>query len=208
VTGVGRTACRVSFILWLCVWLPPASAQDRKPLPAVPSGNFQFEGTWDCAGSMGNGKTHKSVFTGSVILDGKWLELTERDIEPATGYLAKYLIGYDSQQKRLVEFDANNFGAATYSSADGWVNGVLTMTSPVSEDTKASYAANRFLYSIAPPDSFTMDWQIAKSSAFANGEAGRRVLPHSHGTSSRNETGGRGRPPLGRKPRSASALVA
>src|SRR5580698_3916328 len=90
--GTPPSRCRgLLLMLWLCVWLPPASAQDRKPLPAVPPGDFQFEGTWDCADSMGNGKTHKSVFTGSVILDGKWLELTERDIEPATGYLAKYL---------------------------------------------------------------------------------------------------------------------
>jgi hypothetical protein len=143
----------------------PASAQNQKPLAPIPPGDFRFEGNWDCAGAMGNGKTHKSIFTGSVVLGGKWLELTERDIEPATGYLAKYLIGYDPQQKRLVEFDANNFGAATYSSADGWVNGVLTMTSPVSDDPKAPMAANRFLYSIAAPNSFTMDWQIAKTSA-------------------------------------------
>ena len=63
-------------------------------------------------------------------------------MEPATGYVAKYLIRYDPRQKRLVEFDANNFGAATYASGDGWQNHVLTMTSPVSEDAKASYAAD------------------------------------------------------------------
>jgi hypothetical protein len=33
-------------------------------------------------------------------------------VEPATGYVAKYLIGYDTEHKKLVEFDANNFGAA------------------------------------------------------------------------------------------------
>jgi hypothetical protein len=140
----------------------PAWAQESKLSP-FPSGGFQFAGSWDCAGAMGNGKTHNAVFTGAVILGGKWLELTERDVEPATGYLAKYLIGYDPQQKRLIEFDANNFGAATYASADGWVNGVLTMTSPVSDDPKAPYAANRFLYSITAPDTFTVDWQVSKT---------------------------------------------
>jgi len=97
---------------------------------------------------------------------GGWNSPTEQDLEPATGYLAKYLIGYDPQQKHLVEFDANNFGAATYASADGWVNGVLTMTSPVSDGPKAPYAANRFLYSITPADTFTMDWQVSKTAAF------------------------------------------
>ena len=152
-------------VLCLLAWALPAFAQERKPLMAIPPGDFQLSGTWDCAGAMGNGKTHKAAFTGSVILGGKWLELTERDIEPATGYLAKYLIGYDAQQKLLVEFDANNFGAATYASVDGWVNGVLTMTSPVSEYPKAPYAANRFVYSITPPNIFTVDWQISRTSA-------------------------------------------
>jgi hypothetical protein len=54
-----------------------------------------------------------------VTLEEKWPELTDKDVEPATGYVAKYLIGYHAQQKGLVEFDANNFGAAVYSSARG-----------------------------------------------------------------------------------------
>ncbi|MGD0892732.1 MAG: hypothetical protein ABR923_14480 [Terracidiphilus sp.] len=156
---------RVFFTACLSVFACVICAQEAKPLVAVPEGSFKFQGSWDCAGSFGNGKTHKSTFSGSVILGGKWLELGEQDIEPHTGYLAKYLIGYDAQQKRLVEFDANNFGAATYGSADGWQNGVLTMTSPVSADAKALYAANRFVYSITAPDSFTVDWQVAKTVA-------------------------------------------
>ena len=154
---------RVMFVACLCVFIAPIWAQEVKPLMAVPGGGFKFEGAWDCAGAFGNGKTHRSTYSGGVILGGKWLELGEQDIEPATGYLAKYLIGYDAEQKRLVEFDANNFSAATYSSSNGWQNGVLTMTSPVSTDAKAPYAANRFVYSIAGTDSFTVDWQIEKT---------------------------------------------
>jgi len=160
-----RMACGVLSALLVAMCVMPALAQDAKPLAAPPVGGFQFQGSWDCAGAFANGKTHRSSFTGNVILAGKWLELTEQDIEPATGYVAEYLIGYDGQQKRLVEFDANNFGAATYSSTDGWVNGVLTMTSEVNEDPKAPYAANRFVYSTTAPDTFTVDWQIRKSSA-------------------------------------------
>jgi hypothetical protein len=147
------------------MWFDFASAQDVKPLTAVPDGGFKFQGSWECAGAFGNGKTHRSTYSGSVILGGKWLELGEQDIEPATGYLAKYLIGYDAEKKRLVEFDANNFSAATYSSPIGWQNGVLTMTSPISDDAKAPYAANRFVFSIAAPDNFTVDWQIEKTAA-------------------------------------------
>ena len=126
-----------------------------------------FDGTWECEGAFRSAQVHKSIFTGATILDGKWVELAEEDIQPATGYVAKYLIGYDSQQKSLVEFDANNFGAATYASKDGWRNGTLTMTSPVSPDPRADYAANRFLYSVTGADAFTVDWQISRTAALS-----------------------------------------
>ena len=69
-----------------------------------------------------------------------------------------------------MEFDANNFGAAVYTSDEGWHDGVLIMTSPVlhdtkAPDTKAPYVANRFLFSIHGPDNFTVDWQISKTAA-------------------------------------------
>lgn len=114
-------------------------------------------------GTFANGKVHKAEFTGSLVIGAKWLELTERDVEPATGYVAKYLIGYDSEHHRLIEFDANNFGAAMYTS-EGWRSQILTMTSALSEDPKAPYAANRFLYTVLGPDTFSVDWQISKTS--------------------------------------------
>jgi hypothetical protein len=151
--------------LWLlCLTASISRAQEKKPPSPIPEG-FQFAGNWDCEGTFRNAKVHKAVFSGILILADKWLELTEQDVEPATGYLAKYLIGYDPQQKRLVEFDANNFGAATYTSVEGWQNHVLTMTSPISDDPKASYAGNRFLYSITGLNTFTVDWQISKTAA-------------------------------------------
>jgi hypothetical protein len=162
-----RRIYRSMFALLLCACISSAPAQESKPLSAIPPDDFSFAGTWDCAGAFGNKTVHRATFTGAVILGGKWIELTEQDVEPATGYLAKYLIGYDPQQKRLVEFDANNFGAAVYTSSDGWQNRVLTMTSAVSDDPKAPFAANRFLYSITGADTFTVDWQISRTSALA-----------------------------------------
>jgi hypothetical protein len=152
-------------LLYLSVWQPLAAAQPSgHPLSPLPAGGFRFDGTWDCTGTFRNGEIHKAVFTGTMILDGKWLELTEHDVSPATGYLAKYLIGYDPQAKHLVEFGANNFGAATYTSdEEGWRNGVLVMNSAVSTDEKAPYAVNRFVYSVADKDTFTVDWEISKT---------------------------------------------
>lgn len=159
---------RISFVclLGLCsmVWAVRASAQQKNsPLPVTPAEGFQFTGNWDCEGTFRTNQVHKSTYSGAVILGGKWLELTEQDTQPATGYLAKYLIGYDPQQKRLVEFDANNFGAATYLSEEGWQKGVLTMTTPISQDAKAPYVANRFVYSVLGKDSFSVDWQISRT---------------------------------------------
>ena len=145
--------------------LASAQTQNPAPLSPLPPSDFQFAGSWECQGAFGNKTPHKSLFTGAVILQGKWLELTEQDVQPATGYLAKYLIGYDAQQKKLVEFDANNFGAAVYSSPDGWKDKALTMTSPIAEQAGVPYAANRFIYSVTGRDSFTVDWQISRRAA-------------------------------------------
>lgn len=150
--------------LFVFIAATPVQPQTNKPSSVLPPDGFDFSGNWDCAGAFRNNSVHRSTFTGAVILDGKWIELTEKDVEPATGYVAKYLIGYDSQAKQFVEFDANNFGAATYASAVGWQNHVLTMTSQISPDAKP-YAANRFLYSTIGADTFTVDWQISKSAA-------------------------------------------
>jgi len=140
-----------------------APAQQPAALSAVPA-NFQFAGSYTCEGSFRGGKVHRSTYAAAVILSGKWLQLSEQDVEPATGYLAEYLIGYDPQQKKLVEFDANNFGAAVYTSDAGWSNGVLTMTSAIDPDPKAPYAANRFVFSLLGDNSFTVDWQVSKTS--------------------------------------------
>jgi hypothetical protein len=150
-------------VLALVTPLLSVSAQNGQPLSAFPSGGFQFSGMWDCAGTL-YGRVHQSTFTGQPILGGKWLELTEEDIHPASHYLGKYLIGYDSEHKRLVEFDASNFGADIYFNSVGWANGTLIMTSPVSPDAKAPYAANRFVYSLVGTDSFSVDWQVSKTS--------------------------------------------
>jgi len=144
----------------------PLLPQNNTPLSPLPPQGFDFSGSWDCEGAFHGGQLHKSTYAGSVVLSGKWLRLEEKDLQPATHYVAEYLIGYDPQQKRLVEFDANNFGAATYTSDQGWRDGVLIMTSPLLQDAKTPYVANRFLYSIRGADSFTVDWQISRTAAF------------------------------------------
>ncbi len=160
--ALSRFLCFGSFLV-----LPAVSAQTSSVPSILPPNNFQFTGNWTCEGNFRNSKIHKAAFTGATILSNRWLELTERDLEPATGYLAKYLIGYDPHTKQFVEFDANTFGAATYTSTPGWQENVLTMTSPVSHDSQAPYAANRFLYTVTAQDTFIVDWQISRTASAA-----------------------------------------
>jgi hypothetical protein len=65
----------LSFVCLLAC-MPLAAAQGSKPLSALPPEGFSFNGSWDCAGSFGNKTEHRATFTGAVILEGKWLELT------------------------------------------------------------------------------------------------------------------------------------
>jgi hypothetical protein len=158
-----RQVCRSLMVLYVALCSIPVFGQAATTLSPLPPSEFQFTGTWNCQGAFRNNKVHRSTYTGAVILGGKWLELTERDTNPASGYVAKYLIGYDPQQKQLVEFDANSFGAGIYSSDTGWQKDMLVMMSPISRDKRLPYAANRFVYSITGSHLFTVDWQISQT---------------------------------------------
>ena len=153
-------------LLLLAALIPTAGPAQTSPPPvtiaALPAG-FSFDGAWTCEGTFRNGKAHRAAYDGSVAIGGKWLQLRERDVEPATGYLATYLIGYDAQAHGLVEFDANNFSAAVYRSATGWQSGALTLVSAVNTDAKAPYAQDRFTYTAHESGQFTVDWQVQRA---------------------------------------------
>jgi hypothetical protein len=168
--------------LFIVLFVPFATAQQNAhtPLPATTAPAYppvdvtgqstaglppdaDMNGHYDCTGAFGNKRIHRSTFEMHTPLASTWLELDERDIEPATNYQAKYLIGYDASTHHMIEFDANNFGAAVYTSESGWVKGQLIMTSPLSTDPKAPYIANRFVYTILSADSFSVDWQITRA---------------------------------------------
>ena len=153
----------MQFTMLALLVLVSFSATAQQSQPALPPAPFHFDGKWLCSGAMGNGKAHTSSFQGSTVLKGTWVRLEEADITPATGYVAEYLIGWDATAKKVVEFDANNFFAAAYSSDEGWKSGTLTLTSPIDSSAKASYAQNRFIFRIDAQDAFTMDWQVRRS---------------------------------------------
>jgi hypothetical protein len=126
-------------------------------LSPFPFGDANFSGSWHCSGQFGNGRAHVSNYAAKSTLDAKWLELTETDVDPATGYDAIYLIGYDPAKGSLVEYDANTFATAVYTSSDGWKDGQLVMTSPLR--TSGKIVQDRFVYQATRAGTFTVDWQ-------------------------------------------------
>ena len=92
--------CRL-LLLFLPAWMSVALAQESKPLSVFPPEGFDFNGTWNCAGSFRNKAGPQSHFYRHVILGSKWLGTHRARCRTSTGYLAKYLIGYDPRQKRI-----------------------------------------------------------------------------------------------------------
>ncbi len=114
---------------------------------------------------IGNRTPHHSTYEGSTILGGRWTQLTEVDIQPS-GYVGRYLIGYDSTKRAVREFDANNFGYGFYSS-DGWHGSSLTL---VSTDVASYPTPNRFVYTVGGPSDFTVEWQRRDKGAWKTGD--------------------------------------
>ena len=132
----------------------------------APPNGFSFAGSWQCAGAFhGNGKRHVSRFEGRQVLGGSWTELVEEDIEPA-GYKGHYLIGWDKGRKAMLEFQASNFGGTSFTSVQGWQDGVLTMVSETPMPTGAPYVASRFVYRVTGKD-FSIDWEVQRTAGSA-----------------------------------------
>jgi len=131
--------------------------------PATPPGGFSFTGTWNCSGNfVRSGKPHRSTYEGRSAAGDAWIELVETDIEPK-GYVAHYLIGYDTRKKQIVEIDANTAGYAIYTSP-GWQDHSLTLTS--TETVSYSVPKNRFVFETKSADAFVVTWETNSGSAW------------------------------------------
>jgi hypothetical protein len=135
-----------------------------RPASFTPPAGFSFEGDWQCSGSfVGSGRQHRSVYHGESSADGKWMELTETDIEPK-GYVGRYELGKDDGRDKLVFIDMNSAGYSIFDSP-GWDGRTLTVTSTDVHYSSAS-SKNRFLYTVQDPTHFDVEWQLEKSGAW------------------------------------------
>ena len=88
-----RQSLRASFGLLAMTLTVPLGHGLRQPVSLDPPAGFSFAGYWQCSGSFaGSGREHRSVYHGESSADGKWVDLTETDIEPK-GYVGPLRAG-------------------------------------------------------------------------------------------------------------------
>jgi hypothetical protein len=141
----------------------------RQPSPLEPPDGFSFAGYWQCFGSFpASGRLHRSIYHGESSADGKWVDLTETDIEPK-GYVGRYELGTDAGHDKLVFINMNSAGYGIFESP-GWDGQTLTVTS--TEVLRYSSAApkNRFLYTVNDPQHFSVEWQYQKADGWVSGD--------------------------------------
>jgi hypothetical protein len=135
----------------------------------TPPAGFSFAGYWQCSGTYPNsGRLHRSVYHGEASADGKWVDLTETDIDPK-GYVGRYEIGADASQDKLVFIDMNSSGYAIFESP-GWDGRTLIVTSTEVLRYSSMAPKNRFLYTVNDPEHFDVEWQYQKAAAWASGD--------------------------------------
>lgn len=135
----------------------------------TPPDGFSFAGYWQCSGSFpGNGRQHRSVYHGEASADGRWVDLTETDIEPK-GYVGRYELGTDAGDDKLVFIDMNSSGYAIFDSP-GWNGHTLTVTSTDVLRYASAAPKNRFLYTVNDPQHFDVEWQYQIAGAWASGD--------------------------------------
>ena len=141
----------------------------RQRTSLIPPSGFSFAGYWQCSGNFpANGRHHRSIYHGEASADGKWLDLTETDIEPK-GYVGRYQLGADAGKDKLVFIDTNSAGYAIFESP-GWDGHTLIVTSTEVLHYSSASPKNRFLYTVHDPAHFDVEWQYEKSGAWTSGD--------------------------------------
>jgi hypothetical protein len=150
----------------LTVSLGHATRQRSSLTPPV---GFSFAGYWQCSGNFsGNGRPHRSVYHGEPSADGKWVDLTETDIEPK-GYVGRYELGTDASSEKLVFIDMNSSGYGIFDSP-GWDGHTLTVTSTDVVHYSSAAQKNRFLYTVHDPQHFDVEWQVQTAGTWTAGD--------------------------------------
>jgi len=108
------------------------------------------------------------VYHGERSADGKWIDLTETDVDPK-GYVGRYELGADTGHAKLVFIDINSAGYAIFDSP-GWDGRTLTVTSTDVLHYSSAAPKNRFLYTVNDQQHFDVEKQVQKGNAWTSSD--------------------------------------
>jgi hypothetical protein len=158
---------RFRFLLALPMLLFGISVYAQSPLFG-PDG-FAFTGKWSCDGHFtehGKSHVHRVLYEGKTVSDGKWINLSQKDIEPV-GYDGDFLMGFDSNSKEIVAFVGDNHGYAMLT-GPGWQGQsvTLTMTGQASYEgfsKEKPLPLSRVTYQVKSADVYTVTWEAQEA---------------------------------------------
>lgn len=114
----------------------PAPTAVPNPTPDL-SAFAYMQGTWTCHGTL-RGKDRPDTFTGTTTLGGRYL--VTHDVAPAFDAYRTSAIHsdtyytYDSQNKRYVSVEVDDFGGYGYALSPGWQGDTMVWTDKSAAD--------------------------------------------------------------------------
>lgn len=126
------------FTIVLAQMTPPAPAPTMVPNPAPDLSALSFmQGTWTCH-SMLRGKDRPDTFTGSMTMNGRWLVLHDT-APPFDQYRSQPVhtdqyFGYDTQNKKWININVDDFGGYGYATSPGWQGNTMVWTDKSAPD--------------------------------------------------------------------------
>jgi len=146
----------------------------------APNGTFDPErasrlfanlaGHWSCSGAFADGRPLSSDITITLLADARAVHYQHRD-RPPTDFVQETLWGPDPQNNQLVSVAFA--GNAKALAPQLFVAQIWSERSVVFEArplTTPPFAANRFTYTLEPPNTLKMVWEVQRKDAWSLGD--------------------------------------
>jgi hypothetical protein len=108
----------------------PAPTMVPNPPPDLSSFAF-MQGTWTCH-TMLRGKDRPDTYTGTMTMNGRWLVLHDTappfDQYRTMAVHSDQYFGYDTQNKKWVNVNVDDFGGYGFATSPGWQGNTIVWT--------------------------------------------------------------------------------
>jgi hypothetical protein len=122
----------------LLAQMAPGPAPTMVPNPAPDLSSISFmQGTWTCH-SMLRGKDRPDTFTGSTIMNGRWIVLHDTappfDQYRSVPVHTDQYFTYDVQNKKWINVNVDDFGGYGFATSPGWQGNTMVWTDKSAQD--------------------------------------------------------------------------